>query len=682
MVSLKTKKFILITVISISTLLFIQFYLFGTYLHSENHNSEIVEPIMKKNEPFNVKTERLEQPAAGIVEQVMEKNEPISQPRKKKGKSHHKRKKKDEMDIIQSMLESKEDSKVLQPQAVPTKQPIYFLFYCQSLCGDSYEKTLINHIKSSIPTHISQAKDYNVQFVIFSKNKITPSDANFKIVKTNNDSIPTQLNDFIMTIDNQDALIVFFNDISAPSSFDIETTLALLQEGHSIVGSVEIAKDNTIQSAGWNLRQGSCKRSKEKLTSDYVVMIPHLHGYDVSIFNDYELDANGEPLFGRERFEDDMNIVFPSFNGLSLLKETWTSVKGFDQRLTRDFSIDFIMRLFSQDNPYLFHYKNIIRTEKTKPFYSESIFDGGERCQSNDDYSRHVEDLLDQRWFDVLYNMLFERLEVKDVMITYSSPISSHSGYAQEALNLLLPLEGRVLLQLKDQDEYYKDSNGIEAFHYPKHVEKSLLRMKNLKNRAKDFQRVHFSHTIPPKFDCKKSSYCIGRTMFETISLPQGWTNVCNDPKIQEIWVPSKFNHLTFKKAGVDRKKLRVFPEGIDTRLYRPGHRRDTSEFKFLSIFEWTERKGPEILLKAYIDAFKKSDPVGLYIKSYISRKTLNNETIDDGRDGLRKVLDATIKSLNVSLADLPKIELITNVIPFEDMPKLYQQFDAFVLVS
>jgi glycosyltransferase involved in cell wall biosynthesis len=60
----------------------------------------------------------------------------------------------------------------------------------------------------------------------------------------------------------------------------------------------------------------------------------------------------------------------------------------------------------------------------------------------------------------------------------------------------------------------------------------------------------------------------IGRTMFETDRLPEGW--VKRMASMDEIWVPSPFNLETFVTAGVPRGKLHIVPEGIDTEMWRP----------------------------------------------------------------------------------------------------------------
>ena len=64
------------------------------------------------------------------------------------------------------------------------------------------------------------------------------------------------------------------------------------------------------------------------------------------------------------------------------------------------------------------------------------------------------------------------------------------------------------------------------------------------------------------------AAWNVGRTMFETDSLPENWIVPCNS--MDEIWVPTDFNLETFRKAGVTVPLLKI-PGGVDTAIYRPG---------------------------------------------------------------------------------------------------------------
>jgi glycosyltransferase involved in cell wall biosynthesis len=165
------------------------------------------------------------------------------------------------------------------------------------------------------------------------------------------------------------------------------------------------------------------------------------------------------------------------------------------------------------------------------------------------------------------------------------------------------------------------------------------------------------------------SRYRIGRTMFETDRLPDGWAARMNG--MDEVWVPTDFMRQVALKGGVQADKLLVVPEPVDTDFFDPARaeeavrkdlaaahsaaaafgdlesttlpgtgglgtdgrprfagRRCTGSdgnpiprgsstdcpLRFLSVGKWERRKGFDVLLRAYLTDFTDSDHVELYI--------------------------------------------------------------------
>ena len=110
--------------------------------------------------------------------------------------------------------------------------------------------------------------------------------------------------------------------------------------------------------------------------------------------------------------------------------------------------------------------------------------------------------------------------------------------------------------------------------------------------------------------------YVIGRSMFETSALPSDWPLKCNT-YVDEVWLPSAFNRDTFAAHGVERQRLEIMPQPIDTGLFNPTRALPllplpdaigTETFVFLSVFKWEERKGWDVLLRAFINEFRAPD--------------------------------------------------------------------------
>ncbi len=167
----------------------------------------------------------------------------------------------------------------------------------------------------------------------------------------------------------------------------------------------------------------------------------------------------------------------------------------------------------------------------------------------------------------------------------------------------------------------------------------------------------------------------VGMTMFETDRLPPGWADEC--ATMDEVWVPSAFNLETFVAGGVPREKLRLFQPGLDLAPFRaarpsypiPGKR----GFTFLSVFQWSLRKGWDVLLEAYVRAFTKDDDVCLAIRAYPGYRK---------DPPLRQRIERHLKKLGLRARDCPPILLIDEFLSEERMVDFYAAGDAFVLPS
>lgn len=168
----------------------------------------------------------------------------------------------------------------------------------------------------------------------------------------------------------------------------------------------------------------------------------------------------------------------------------------------------------------------------------------------------------------------------------------------------------------------------------------------------------------------------VGRTMFETDRIPDGWAERCN--ALDEVWVPTEFNRGTFAEAGVDARKLRVVRAGVDTELFRPDtqplnipHARS---FNFLSVFDVQPRKGSDLLFRAYLSEFKPDEDVALILK--ISQHS------DRSTDPAAQICYFIEKEVGLRPEKCPPIILLNRFLSQADMAALYAAVHAFVLPS
>lgn len=193
-----------------------------------------------------------------------------------------------------------------------------------------------------------------------------------------------------------------------------------------------------------------------------------------------------------------------------------------------------------------------------------------------------------------------------------------------------------------------------------------------------------FANPCPP-LDAR---YMVGRTMYETDRLPEKWVSRIND--MDEVWVPSGFAVDQFVKSGVDREKIYVVPEAVDTALFDPNIHKPLEltglelagasksnatqdpPFRFLSVFKWEKRKGWDLLLQAYFEEFSSSDAVELIVK------TSAFHTTSDFEEKIKK-LTSGLKSVKTPR---PRYSLLSRDLPLRELPRLYRAVDAFVLPS
>ena len=107
----------------------------------------------------------------------------------------------------------------------------------------------------------------------------------------------------------------------------------------------------------------------------------------------------------------------------------------------------------------------------------------------------------------------------------------------------------------------------------------------------------------------------IGYTMLEVDGFPADWVRQAN--RMAEVWVPSELNREGFLASGLKRP-VHVIPLGVDPDYFHPGieaYPNPRGEYVFLSVFEWSERKEPWLLLRAFNEEFSAREPVRLVCK-------------------------------------------------------------------
>lgn len=81
-----------------------------------------------------------------------------------------------------------------------------------------------------------------------------------------------------------------------------------------------------------------------------------------------------------------------------------------------------------------------------------------------------------------------------------------------------------------------------------------------------------------------------------------------------QIWVPSHWQASITIKQGIDRNKVKIVPEGVDTDIFKPNNKFKNKKFTFLVIGKWENRKSTEEIIKSFDQLFGNNDSVELQL--------------------------------------------------------------------
>ncbi len=260
--------------------------------------------------------------------------------------------------------------------------------------------------------------------------------------------------------------------------------------------------------------------------------------------------------------------------------------------------------------------------------------------------------------------------------VRWSAPFFNPSGYASEAINFVLPLADQVELGI-----FHNSTIKSDQFlnNLPSNTRETLQQLQE--HHPKINGGIFISHNLGFSFQrSTDAAYHIGRIMFETDRLPENWVATCN--QMDEIWVPSRFNMETFAASGVAKSKLKVIPGAVDESLFDPMQVEplslpNTADYNYLSVFEWSSRKGWDVLLAAYFNEFTADDNVCLWLRTQPF-----GQTADNPETHLQEKIEAHAKALGFRIDRLPRFELLTDELPITDLPRLYKAMDCLVAPS
>lgn len=207
-------------------------------------------------------------------------------------------------------------------------------------------------------------------------------------------------------------------------------------------------------------------------------------------------------------------------------------------------------------------------------------------------------------------------------------------------------------------------------------VPKPLAGMKSIIDCARTLRaqpskpaQVTIRHAWPPNWERPAHGAWVLIQPWEFGSLPKEW--VQNLARVDEVWVPSDFVRRVYADSGVDAAKVHVVPNGIDPHTFRPDAQpmalATKKSFKFLFVGGTILRKGPDLLLKAYLESFTAQDDVCLVIKDFGGQSVYAGQTFE-----------AQVKAAQAR-PNAPEILYLNEELPPEALPGLYTACDCLV---
>lgn len=262
-----------------------------------------------------------------------------------------------------------------------------------------------------------------------------------------------------------------------------------------------------------------------------------------------------------------------------------------------------------------------------------------------------------------------------NLSVTYTGAVLDLSGYASAAREYILSLMAVGVKISVDPRTYepWRAQRLSEEF-VDRKIYSAIGREKNAP--------IHIIHLTPENYPdaigkIPQAKYRIGYFAWETSRLPGSWVAVLNS-SVHEVWVPCEYLKFVCIASGVTIP-IQVVPHAVPL---PPTGWKSRCEFKnippdvykFYSIFQYSERKNPRGLFRAYYEEFSKGDPVVLIVKTY----RIGNGAAE--RDYIRHEISKMKRETKGN--QCPRVVLVEEFLGLEELRTLHQLGDCCVTMT
>lgn len=247
--------------------------------------------------------------------------------------------------------------------------------------------------------------------------------------------------------------------------------------------------------------------------------------------------------------------------------------------------------------------------------------------------------------------------------VKYCGPALDYSGYGEANRHDIGAL---TVAGIKVIGEYTKHCLEISDFG-------DLGALTRLCSTRTDDYLIKILHTTPNIYGrfIEPGKYHIARVFWETDKLPDDFTRGVR--MCQEIWTGSEFNANAIRKAGITNIPIYIIPEAIVTPApaVEPFIIPNDTDYRFYSIFEWTERKNPVALLESFWKEFENDDNVSLTLKVYV-----DNFTPEKRKEIKERFLRVKSK---LSLNHYAPVYIYTHLLNRSEIYRFHKSFNCYV---
>jgi len=161
----------------------------------------------------------------------------------------------------------------------------------------------------------------------------------------------------------------------------------------------------------------------------------------------------------------------------------------------------------------------------------------------------------------------------------------------------------------------------------------------------------------------------IGYSMFEADRLPESWVGACN--AMDAIWVPAEWVKAMYQASGVTVPVHVVGVDAVPTAVAEPA----PGPFRLLSMFQWSARKNPANLVRAYCAAFDGANDTVLTLKVH------RGNDADASRIFVQQAIGQVMSRMKPRRS-FPRIELATENYSSAQIRQLHASCHAFISLS